>query len=115
MASATIKKGDNYNDATEGTAQQVPTDWQTALGMLTMQMQQRSNILMAALGLDDGGQLQQLGLPLRQQQPDILQDDQQQAPQQQLGLPNLHLPAPMAAAPALLQQWQQHHRDPDPQ
>ena len=46
---------DNFDDAADGAAQ-MPSDWQTAFGVLSMQMQQQSNILMAALGLDQGGQ-----------------------------------------------------------
>ena len=102
---------DEYGDAAEDTAQnQNPPDWQTAFGM----MQQQMNLIMAGLGLQQGGQhqgrhqqnqadLQQQGQqqvpPQQQPQPQQQVPLQQQAPQQNPGLPNIHVPPPAAAVP----------------
>ena len=90
---------DEYGDAAEETAQnQNPPDWQAAFGM----MQQQMNLIMAGLGLQQGGQHQgghQQNQADLQQQPQQQVPLQQQAPQQP-GLPNLNVPPPVAAAPA---------------
>ena len=63
---------DEYGDAAEETAQnQNPPDWQAAFGM----MQQQMNLIMAGLGLRQGGQhqggRQQNQADLQQRDPDL--------------------------------------------